>query len=252
MEPTDSVHRAVARQIEKLITCDRSVRVDTPDSIHQMRVIVRTVRSLIQASPSAFGLSEDASILRELKDFAAVLGSARDAEVLADRYAQALGGLPQDLVRGPIRECLVEGGRDRYRAGLDRSLEVIRSPSYFRLLDELDALIAAAPPSSRSSRHRSTRALLAGGYKRICDRVKVAASADAAQHDAGLHQIRKGAKRLRYIAAATGESDVAHQAGADTFTYGLLYQRETDFAEQCERQLHTALATLKKAVHKAL
>ena len=76
-----------------------------------------------------------------------------------------------------------------------------------------------------------------------------------------LHQIRKGAKRLRYTAAAMGESKVAdcakdiqtllgdhqdsyvsrghlvqqaeaaHAAGEDTFTYGILYQQEAEVAE---------------------
>ena len=36
-----------------------------------------------------------------------MLGEARDAEVLAERYRNALDGLPPELVRGPVRERLV-------------------------------------------------------------------------------------------------------------------------------------------------
>ena len=86
----DSVHRAVAHEIEALLTCDRAVRADVEDSVHQMRVTIRTIRSLLQASASAFGLTDDAWILDELRELAAVLGTARDAEVLADRYQRAL------------------------------------------------------------------------------------------------------------------------------------------------------------------
>jgi len=86
---------------------------------------------------------------------------------------------------------------------------------------------------------------------------------------------------LRYIAAATGEakvserakhiqsllgehqdsvvsrshlrqqSEAAHEAGEDTFTYGLLYQREDDLAHSCRQQLDDALTALQKSVRRA-
>jgi CHAD domain-containing protein len=278
----DSVHRAVAEQIEQLIKWDRAVRADAADSVHQMRVTIRTIRSLLQASPAAFGLTEDARILEELRELAAVLGRARDAEVLGDRYARALDELPEQLVRGPIRERLVDDARDRYKSGLEASLAVMRSERYFRLLDTLEVLVAAEPlaPSPRAKQLAETT--IADGYKRIRKRVKAAAVADAEHHDVALHRIRKSAKRLRYTAAATRamkvsdaaktiqtllgdhqdscvsrahlaeQADTAHAAGEDTFTYGLLHHQEADVAQQCEQQLHAALKSLDKVVRKAL
>jgi hypothetical protein len=73
----DSVHRAVAEEIEALLTWDRAVRADVEDSVHQMRVTIRTIRSLLQASASVFGLTGDAGLLDELRELAAVLGTAR-------------------------------------------------------------------------------------------------------------------------------------------------------------------------------
>ncbi|WP_407665321.1 CYTH and CHAD domain-containing protein [Mycolicibacterium stellerae] len=278
----DSVHQAVAEQIEALLEWDRALRSDSPDSVHQVRVTIRQIRSLVQASPAAFGLSEDAQILDELRDLAAVLGTARDAEVLGDRYTKALDALPQQLVRGPIRSRLVDGARDRYRSGWQASLAVMRSEHYFRLLDGLDALVAAEALTPTPGARQLAEATIADGYKHVRKRVKAAAAADAGDHDLALHQIRKSAKRLRYTAAATGQMKVseaakeiqtllgdhqdsvvsrvhlaeqaneAHTAGEDTFTYGLLYHQEADLAAQCEQQLHTALKSLDKAVHKAL
>ena len=46
-------------------------------------------------------------------------------------------------------------------------------------------------------------------------------------------------------------SEAAHGAGEDTFTYGLLYQQESDLADRCRAQLDSALRTLSKAVRKA-
>ena len=88
------MHRAVAGQVEDLLVWDRAVRADTYDSVHQMRVTTRKIRSLLQASEESFGISDDAWVLDELRQLAAVLGVARDAEVLAERYEKALGELP--------------------------------------------------------------------------------------------------------------------------------------------------------------
>ena len=56
-----------------------------------MRVTTRKIRSLLQASEGAFGISDDAWVLDELRQLAAVLGVARDAEVLAERYEKRAG-----------------------------------------------------------------------------------------------------------------------------------------------------------------
>jgi hypothetical protein len=89
--PVDPVHRAVAEQVEQLLVWDRAVREDMYDSVHQMRVTTRKLRSLLHASPEAFGISDDAWVLDELRELASVLGVARDAEVLAERYEHPPG-----------------------------------------------------------------------------------------------------------------------------------------------------------------
>ena len=278
--PADPVHRAVAEQVAELLEWDRAVRADVYDSVHQMRVTTRKIRSLLQASEDAFGLTDDAWVLDELRQLASVLGIARDAEVLAERYASALDALPAELVRGPVRERLVEGANRRYQAGLRRSLAAMRSQRYFRLLDALEGLVFAQPLDTTpgAEPHRVT---IDSAYKRIRKAAKSAEQAVEEHKDEALHRIRKGAKRLRYVAAATGESKVserakviqtllgdhqdsvvsrahlsqqaeaAHLAGEDTFTYGLLYQQEEDLADRCRGAVDDALAALQKSVRKA-
>lgn len=278
--PSDPVHRAVAEQVDEMLVWDRAVRADVYDSVHQMRVISRKIRSLLQASEDAFGLTDDAWVLDELRQLAAVLGVARDAEVLAERYERALDDLPPELVRGPVRERLVDGAKRRYQAGLRRSLAAMRSPRYFRLLDALENLVTAevAAPAPGEEHAPVT---IDSAYKRVRKAVRTAEQAVDEHKDEALHRIRKGAKRLRYVAAATGESKVsssakviqtllgdhqdsvvsrthlsqvaeaAHAAGEDTFTYGLLYQLEDDLANRSREQLDDALNTLKRSVRKA-
>jgi len=280
--PTDPIHRAVAEHVAELLEWDRAVRSDTYDSVHQMRVTTRKIRSLLQATDGAlFGLTDDAWVLDELKALAGVLGIARDAEVLAERYEEALDSLAPELIRGPVRERLVEGAKRRYQAGLRRSLTAMRSPRYFRLLDALEALVVTGPAGSASE---AVSVDIEDAYKKL--RKAARAADDAAdlsqqERDEALHRIRKRAKKLRYVAAATGESKVAeeakaiqsllgdhqdsvvsrnhldeqslaaHSAGEDTFTYGLLYQQEDDVALFCEEELDGVLKRLHKSVHKA-
>jgi CHAD domain-containing protein len=275
------VHRAVAEQVDQLVEWDRAVRADVEDSVHQMRVTTRKIRSLLQSAEGVFGLSDDAWVLDELRQLAAVLGVARDAEVLAERYEKALDGLEPELIRGPVRERLVDGAHRRYQAGLRRSLIAMRSQRYFRLLDALDGLVAAEPPETPAG-EEPARTTIDSAYKRVRKAAKkAAAAAEDAEHDEALHRIRKGAKRLRYTAAATGagkvserakdiqsllgdhqdsvvsrthltqESDAAHAAGEDTFTYGLLYRLEVEIADRARDQVDEALRKLDKSVRKA-
>ena len=182
------------------------------------------------------------------------------------------------MVRGPVRERLVDGGWRRYQAGLNRSLKAMRSPRYFRLLDALDVVVVTVPPPDEEYPH----ATIASGYKRVSRRARAVAEAnDEHELDEALHRTRKAAKRLRYVAAATGESRVserakviqsllgdhqdsvvsrlhlleeataAHAAGEDTFTYGVLFQQEEELALRCREQLGDALKALRRSVRAA-
>ena len=275
--PEEPLRRALVEQIGGLLVWDRAVRADAADAVHQMRVTTRKIRSLLRDYQESFGLPEGTWILDELRELAAVLGVARDAEVLAQRYSAALDQLAPELLRGPVRERLVEGARHRYQAGLRRSLAAMRSQRYFRMLDALDALVALEPATVAGEERAP--ATIDSAYRKVRKAAKAARAEQ--ENDDALHLIRKRAKRLRYTAAATAagrvseqakvvqtllgdhqdsvvsrehlvlEERAAHAAGEDTFTYGLLYQQETDLAERCRLQLDDALGKLAAAVRKA-
>ncbi len=284
-QPEEPLRRALIEQIGELLVWDRAVRADAFDSIHQMRVTTRKIRSLLRDYQESFGLPEDTWILDELRELAGVLGVARDAEVLAERYQNEMNRLAPELVRGPVRERLVEGARRRYQTGLRRSLIAMRSQRYFRVLDALDALVAQEP-AAISGEERAP-VTIDSAYRKVRKAAKAAmgvALADPGavhERNEALHRIRKRAKRLRYTAAATAagrvseqakviqtllgdhqdsvvsrehlvhEAQAAHAAGEDTFTYGLLYQQEADLAERCRQELDDALRKLAESVRKA-
>ncbi|MDO3339688.1 CYTH and CHAD domain-containing protein [Mycobacteroides abscessus subsp. abscessus] len=273
----DSIQRALLEQLDQLQGWDRAVRVDTDDSVHQMRVTIRRIRSLLQSNPERFGLDTNPEPLDELRLLANILGVARDAEVLAQRYDEALAELPDTLIRGPVYERLVDAARQRYQAGLRRALAAMRSHRYFRLLDSLDELVASAGPAS-DTHHSDEGGTLDAAYRKVRRAARAAARAEGEYRDEALHRIRKSAKRLRYVASAEGAKKIsqaakdiqellgehqdstvsraylatqaaeAHSAGEDTFTYGVLYQREHDAAETARHQVEATLKALRKAV----
>ena len=281
------MHRAVAEQVDELLVWDRAVRADAWDSVHQMRVVTRKIRSLLRASEESFGIADDAWVLDELRLLAGILGVARDAEVLAERYERALDELPDELVRGPVRERLVDGAKHRYQAGLRRSLDgdalrallpVARRARGVGRRRARDAACRARKPrpspSTRRSR-RSARPSRRPGPPRQTPRCPLSTATRRCTGSAS------GAKQLRYTAAALGvdkvadsaktiqsllgdhqdsvvsrthlsqEATAAHGAGEDTFTYGVLFEQEADLARRSEEQLDDALKQLKKAVRDA-
>ncbi len=133
----DPVHRAVAEQVEQLLVWDRAVRADAYDSVHQMRVTTRKIRSLLQASgersasPTTHGFSTNCA------SWPAVLGVARDAEVLAERYEQALD-----------RACARDGARTGARATGRRSAAAL--PLGVATVTGRHALAALLPPARRA------------------------------------------------------------------------------------------------------
>lgn len=268
----DRIRRAIAEQVDQLPVIERAVREDADDAVHQMRVTIRRIRSLLRVEPGrcTAGRATDS----DLRWLSGALGTARDAEVLAQRYRRALHRIAPPLVRGRVVERLVDTAEDGYRSGWAASVAAMDSPRYRDLLARLEALAAepaAAGPGDRSP--ETVTGSVVAAYRRVRKAVK-ATRVGGAGRDEALHRIRKAAKRLRYTAAAMGapsiaeqaktiqtllgehqdsvvsrahllaEARAAAQAGEDTFTYGLLYQQERDIAHDCRAQLDEVLDEL--------
>lgn len=264
----DPIRGAIAEQVAALPVLERAVRADADDAVHQMRVAIRRIRSLLRSAPDGTTIDD------ELRWLSGVLGTARDAEVLARRYRRALDRMAPPLVRGRVVERLVDAGVQRYQAGRAESVAALNSPRYRQLLDRLGAL-AAAPSVEHADGEAGT---LDAAYRKVRKRAAKATRVGGNCRDQALHRIRKAAKRLRYTAAALGEQSIAEQAkaiqsllgehqdcvvsrahlldetraaeaaGEDTFSYGLLYQQERDLARSCRAQLDQALDELAESM----
>jgi CHAD domain-containing protein len=265
-------------QVTAIARYDPLVRRDEPDAVHQMRVATRRARSVLQA----FGQVIDREVTRplgeELRWLAAGLGRPRDSEVLQARLTAGLAAIPAALVVGPVQARISAHFTTEYAQAREAALQALDGRRYLGLRNDLDALLAD-PPLTPLAGHRAAE-VLAEPVRRARRRLEraLAAVPAAADRDVAIHEARKAAKRARYAAEAAEPAlggkagrqaawtkelqqllgdhhdsvvtravllDLAGQAraaGEDTFTYGVMYQRQACQAAEIERTLARHLA----------
>lgn len=205
----------VRAQRDALVGQDPRVRRGEPESVHKMRVATRRLRGTLKTYRPLWDRAAADALRAELRWLAEVLGGVRDAEVMAARLGAALAAEPPELVLGPVAARLT-GGLAARAAKQHRALvTALNGPRYARLLDDLDALLAAEPtgrgrePAADVLPHRVRRpvaevdALLAAA-ERAGDRsggtdLPLPGTLD---RDTALHEARKAAKQGRYAAEA--------------------------------------------------
>ncbi|MFJ4863879.1 CHAD domain-containing protein [Streptomyces sp. NPDC088748] len=263
-------------QRDALVAQDPAVRRALPDSVHQMRVASRRLRSAFKTYRKVIDRAATDPIGEELRWLAAELGVDRDQEVLLERIQGRLGELPRTLLIGPVRSRLRVWNTARRSGSRRRALAVLDSARYVALLDALDALLDSPPlkqAAARPPQEVLPKAVLRD-YERLAGRVATGLSLDEGhERDLALHDARKAAKRLRYAAesaepvlgkpakhmakagksvqnllgdhqdsvvareALRGLGAQATAAGESAFTWGVLYAREESLAERREREL---------------
>jgi CHAD domain-containing protein len=269
----------------RLKSLDPAVRREAPDSIHQMRVAARRLRSTLQSFPAILPEPATRHLRAELKWLGGVLGAARDTEVLGEYVRARLADMPAELVMGPVQARVRMHFAPLEADARSAVLQALDSPRYFTLLDELDRLLDD-PPLTAAAAEPADEALpraVAQAYRRTARRMRRAKRAPAGPaRDVALHEVRKAAKRARYAAEATqpvsgkqarsfakrmtavqsilgDQHDAvnaqeaareigvrAYLAGENAFTFGLLHERAHH--EALERQ-HQARRAWKRASH---
>ncbi|MEU9027847.1 CYTH and CHAD domain-containing protein [Streptomyces sp. NPDC048383] len=263
-------------QRDILVAQDPAVRRDLPDSVHQMRVATRRLRSAFKSHRKVLDREVTDPIAEQLRRLAAELGVDRDQEVLARRLRERLDEVPAELRLGPVADRLRTWDTARRQASRGKALAALDSAWYLALLDSLDAVLADPPLLKAAA--RPAESVLPKGLlhddERLAERVEQALAMEpGADRDVALHGARKAAKRARYAADAArsalgkpakrmskaaksvqtllgdhqdsvvsrealrGIAEEAVGASEASFTWGLLYAREEAFAERLEREL---------------
>ncbi|MDH6701073.1 CYTH and CHAD domain-containing protein [Streptomyces sp. MAA16] len=272
----DHVLAYVRAQREAILALDPAVRQDTPDSVHRMRVATRRLRSTFRSYPAVLDRAVTDPVAAELKWLAGELGVDRDREVLTERLAAGLDGLPRALLAGPVRARLRTWSHARRGGSRRRLTAVLDGRRYLDLLVALDGLVAE-PPLRKAAAGKPAKVLAKAvrkDYRKLSSLVAEALELPpGSDRDVALHEARKKAKRTRYAAEAATPAlgaaakslaksakavqsllgdhqdsvmtrralrdlaQQAHAAGESTFTYGVLYGREERLAERSEEAL---------------
>ena len=116
-----------------------------------MRVTTRRLRAALQAFPMVLPKPTTARLRAELRWLGQVLGDARDAEVLEQRFQAALADLPVELVIGPAKARVTMHFAPEQAAARKAVLKALDSRRYFRLLDDLDRLVEDPPQTAAAT-----------------------------------------------------------------------------------------------------
>ena len=184
---SDRLRELVARVHE----LDPRVRDGAVDSVHDLRVTVRRLRSTLTSYAPMFVASEAEAIGGELKWLGAQLGEVRDPEVQVQRL-EDLGHADSDL------HTQLDATR---LAARERLLASMSGDRYAALLARLDAL-AADPPFTSAAQVPAAdlvRARAHMDWQRVEDKVTDLPSPREAAFPEHLHEVRKSAKRLQYL-----------------------------------------------------
>ncbi|MDQ1019530.1 CYTH and CHAD domain-containing protein [Streptomyces afghaniensis] len=272
----DHVLAYVRAQRDAIVELDPAMRRDVEDSVHSLRVATRRLRSAFKSYGGILDRTVTDPVGDELKWLAGELGLARDREVLTERLTAALDQVPATLVRGPVRERLHTWASAEHGGTRGRLIGALDSRRYLALLDALDALIADPPLKKAAGEkpHKKIAKAVTRDFHKVAGLVERAVALEpGTDRDVAIHEARKKTKRARYAAEAArpalgkpakdlaktmkalqillGEHQdsvmarqalrelaaVAHAAGENTFTYGLLHEREEQRAVRVETEL---------------
>jgi CHAD domain-containing protein len=207
----------------------------------------------------------------ELSWLGGQLASARDGEVALGHLRAVVAAEREELVLGPVAARLQQAQLREVQAGADRARLTLSEPRYLALLDGLHGLIADPPftPLARNGVRPVLRRATRRSVRRLRRRLDAARQAPEDARGTALHEVRKAAKLVRYVAEAgevphlrrvtraakraqkvLGERQdtavtrelcrrlgvVAAAAGENSFTYGRLHALEQARGERAERR----------------
>ncbi|CAN5192396.1 hypothetical protein BH09ACT3_BH09ACT3_15540 [soil metagenome] len=181
------------------------VRQNEPDSVHQMRVATRRLRSVLRTYRPLLD-AETANRLRgELGWLAGILGTARDLQVMRQRLMDRIAAEPRELVMGAVSGRIDGTLGAEFEVARLAVLTALDDERYGRLLEDFDSLLVAPPlaaPAFEPARG-IVPDLLRWEWRRLRTTVTlVRACPPGTPRDLALHEVRKSAKRLRFAAEA--------------------------------------------------
>jgi CHAD domain-containing protein len=182
----EHVRTHLRTQLAEIERTDPLIRTgDDPDAIHDFRVAVRRMRSVLKSTRALFERDWLKSLRDELRWIAGELGDARDLDVL-------LLELRKDA--GPDAAPMLKQLETQRRRAWKRARSALESERYGKLLDRLAEAVEA--PLVRKA-HVSLEAVAAREFEKLR---REARRLGPKTSPADVHRVRIRAKRARYAA----------------------------------------------------
>ncbi len=258
----DAVRAHLALQAQRFLIQDVRVRRDLPDSVHQMRVAARRLRSGLKVFGPLLDPQWAGQLRAELGWAAGELGKARDTEVLLDRLDDHADELPPadaqlatDALERVLRAQLAQAREEalaslrsrRHLELLERLVDAVHHPRLTDLANE--ACADVLPPMVHKAYRRlarDVRGLQVGGAAEPWHETRIAGK--KARYAAELVQpvfgdpAKRLAKALACVTEVLGDHQDCHVAqqelrriaqredidGATGFALGLLHAAEEE------------------------
>ncbi|MEU5265150.1 CYTH and CHAD domain-containing protein [Amycolatopsis sp. NPDC021455] len=268
----------------RLCRADVGVRLDVDDSVHQMRVATRKLRSTLRTFGSFFDERATAPVVAELKWLGQQLSPARDTEVGEQRLREQLDGVPSELVFGPLRRYLTRHFAREAEEARARAMAALTGKRYLELLRALDALLEEPPltAEARKPAKAGLRKPLRKAARKLSRAQAATRGLEGGELEHALHDVRKKAKQARYAAdtvkpvygkkvrkwrknvkavqVTLGEHQdtvvgrevlhhltvAGHGEGQNTFTFGMLYAQDAGRAERLRERFAVEWRRLRK------
>ncbi|MDJ1370351.1 CYTH and CHAD domain-containing protein [Gulosibacter molinativorax] len=189
---------ALAEHFGRFQALEGAVANDEPDAVHQARVALRRMRSILQVYRKVFDRGDADRLRDELRWAGEKLGGPRDAEVIQSELIELLDSLEPEQLVGPVRARIQTELAERHDREFGKLLVAMASPRWDSVFASATEFIVEVPATSAGRRPaRVTLDRLAGeSVAKTAQRNKAAKKHPEALE--GWHEVRKGAKGARY------------------------------------------------------
>lgn len=195
----DAIRAILSMHVRHLLMADVGVRRDLPDSVHQMRVAARRLRSTLTTFGPLLDPDTAAALKDDLRWMADELGAIRDTEVMMSRLDDHAGELSDPADTQRCRAALDPLLHAQLAAARSSTLAALRSDRHQQLVDDLMA--AATHPPVNDDAYQRCDVVLLPLVRRAWRRADRAVSRlDLDGPSETWHQARIDAKRARYAA----------------------------------------------------
>lgn len=197
----DFIAYVIAEHTRHLLMADIGVRRGVPDSIHQMRVAARRLRSTLSSFKGLVDLERTQRLRAELSWIAHELGEVRDLEVLLERLTRQATELSDPTDADVAASVIGSELQQRLETAEGNALLGLRSTRYFNLVEDL--ITASSEPPVTTAAFQPARELLTSMAERTWRKLAKGARALSLESpDSQWHAVRIQAKRARYTADA--------------------------------------------------